>query len=202
MTSLVACKTCSQVHAMEPVGPGRIAECARCGATLVRRTRGGLHMTAAFALAALILFVPANVLPILRMEKLGRASDNTIWQGCVALYQDGQWGIALIVFLASIAIPLLKLLALFFLVGTTMVRASRGRRVRTRLYQFVERIGRWAMLDVFALAILVSLVKLGTLARVMPGEGLASFGGVVVFTLLASASFDPQLIWEDEGAAP
>ena len=202
MVNLVACKTCGQVHAAAPIGPGTVAACVRCGTPIERRTTAGLHMTAAFSLAALILFVPANVFPILQREKLGRISTNTVWQGCVALYRDGQWGIALIVFLASIVIPLLKLAVLFFLVATTWARWRHARLLRTRLYQFVERIGRWAMLDVFAMAILVSLVKLGPLARVVPGQGLLAFGGVVVFTLLASASFDPQLIWEEEELAP
>jgi len=109
------------------------------------------------------------------------------------------WFIAVIVFLASILIPLLKLLGLFFLVATA--RSTRWRRERTRIYQVIDVIGPWAMLDVFLLAILVALVKLGELATVLPGPGLIAFTAVVVLTILASATFDPRLIWEPKGPA-
>ena len=114
------------------------------------------------------------------------------------LFDDGQWFVATIVFLASIVIPLLKLLGLFILVTAAMRRSHRAQRTRTWIYKMIEGAGRWAMLDVFVLAILVSLVKLQNLATVLPGEGLWAFCAVVVLTLLASASFDPELIWNDE----
>jgi len=163
-----------------------------------RPNYGSLHLTAAFSLAALLLYIPANILPILHLDKLGVSSDNTVWSGCVALFHDNQWGIAIIVFLASILIPLVKLLGLFFLVTTTAMQSRWARKTRTWIYKTIEIIGRWAMLDVFVMAILVSLVKLHLLANVIPGKGLFAFCAVVVFTLLASAAFDPQLIWNDE----
>ncbi len=153
-------------------------------------------MTAAFSLAALILYVPANIFPILRLNMYGATSDNTIWDGCRLLFIDGDYVIAVVVFLASILIPLLKLMGLFFLVATTRLHFSRWKLLRTWIFQVIESIGRWAMLDVFVLAVLVSLVKLQRLATIIPGKGLFAFGAVVVFTLFASASFDPQLIWE------
>jgi paraquat-inducible protein A len=178
-----------------------VASCSRCGSTLMKRTRGSLHLTAALSLAALILYVPANVFPILRLEMYGAVSENTVWQGCRALFEDGQWGIAVIVFLASIFIPLLKLLGLFYLVVAARLGMSRGKMMRTWVFRTIEGAGRWAMLDVFVMAILVSLVKLQRLATILPGAGLLAFCAVVVLTLLASASFDPQLIWEDEEEA-
>lgn len=201
MTSEIACRTCGQVHLAEPLRPGTIATCCRCGSTLERRTFNSLHRTAAFSLAALILYFPANAFPILHMEIFGVSSENTIWQGIVLLFQDGQWIVAGIVFMASIVIPLLKLLGLFFLVATSTFHWSGGKRLRTWAYRIIEGIGRWAMLDVFVLAVLVSLVKLQRLATIIPGKGLTAFAAVVVFTLLASASFDPQLIWEQEECA-
>ncbi len=165
---------------------------------MTRRPAGSLSRTAAFSLAALVLYAPANLYPILIMEVQGRATTNTVWDGCKALFNDGDYFIAVIVLLASIVIPLLKLIGLFVLVTTTAVRSRRWRGPRTWMYTLIEGIGRWAMLDVFVLAILVSLVKLQGLARVLPGVGLFFFGAVVVFTLLASASFDPELIWERE----
>jgi paraquat-inducible protein A len=110
--------------------------------------------------------------------------------------QHDQWAVAVIVFLASLVIPLAKLAGLFFLVGATVARRGRRLRWRTGLYKFIDTVGPWAMLDVFLLAVLVSLVKLGDLATVVPGPGLFAFTGVVVLTMLASSVFDPKLIWE------
>jgi paraquat-inducible protein A len=134
--------------------------------------------------------------PILRMEFYGAHSDNTIWDGVVSLAQHNQWVVAAIVFMASIAVPLIKLAGLFFLVVSSIVRRGRRLRWRTGLYKMIDTVGPWAMLDVFLLAVLVSLVKLGQLATVVPGPGLFAFSGVVVFTMLASAAFDPKIIWE------
>ena len=136
------------------------------------------------SLAALVLYVPANMYPILRMEFYGAHSDNTIWDGVVSLAQHNQWVVAAIVFMASIAVPLIKLAGLFFLVVSSIVRRGRRLRWRTSLYKLIDTVGPWAMLDVFLLAVLVSLVKLGQLATVVPGPGLFAFTGVVVWTRL------------------
>ena len=197
----VACKVCGEVHALGAVPAGMAAKCVRCGSTIEKGTADSLHVTAACALAALLLYVPANTLPILRIELYGASSDTTAWEGAVRLLKDGDYVIASIVFMASIFVPLLKLLGLLYLVVSTKFRFERGKRVRTWVYQFIDLIGRWAMLDVFVVALLVSAVKLNGLATVMPGRGLLAFGGVVVFTILASESFDPQLIWGREEAA-
>ncbi len=195
--AVIACDTCGLVQRLERLPAGAVAECFRCGSFLsARRTAASLHLTAALSLAALVLYVPANVYPILRMTLYGAYSDNTIWDGVVSLAHHDQWGVAAVVFMASIVIPLLKLTALFFLVVTSYWRVGRRLRSRTALYKFIDRIGPWAMLDVFLLAILVALVKLGQLATIIPGPGLIAFTAVVVLTLLASASFDPKLIWE------
>jgi len=195
--NVVACETCGLVQRVEPLPKGAAAECFRCGGFLgVRRSRVSLHVTAALSLAALVLYVPANIYPILRMTLYGVTSDNTIWDGVVSLMRHDQWVVAAIVFLASLVIPLLKLSGLFFLVGSTITHKGRRLRWRTGLYKFIDTIGPWAMLDVFLLAILVALVKLGQLATVVPGPGLFAFTGVVVLTMLASAAFDPKLMWE------
>jgi paraquat-inducible protein A len=198
MMSIVACKVCGQVHRMEPATPGMRAMCVRCGSAIERRSAGSLQLTAAFSLAALLLYVPANLFPILRLDLYGATQDSTVWQGCVRFYQAGDYAIAAIVFLASIFIPLLKLLGLFFLVTTTRLRWTGGKFLRTWMYRMIESIGRWAMLDVFVLGILVSLVKLRSLATIIPGKGALAFTLVVVCTLFASATFDPQLIWQRE----
>jgi paraquat-inducible protein A len=196
MESIVACETCGLVQRIEELPPGTAAECSRCGWLIAKRTPNSLARTAAFSLSALFFYVPANIYPILRMEYYGLYSENTAWQGVVRLYQDGQWPVAIIVFLASILIPLLKLLALFFLVVSVKFKSARWQRQRTWIYKVIDVIGPWAMLDVFVLAVLVSLVKLRQIATVLPGPGLLAFTAVVVFTLLASASFDPKMIWQ------
>ncbi|HUB26540.1 MAG TPA: paraquat-inducible protein A [Tepidisphaeraceae bacterium] len=196
-TAIVACRVCGQAHSMDRLKPGTVAVCTRCGSMIARHTPESLQVTAALSLAALILYVPANVFPIMRMEIYGAATDNTVWQGCTRLFDDGQWAIAIVVFLASIFIPLLKILGLFVLVTTTWLKLPVARLARTWIYRVIEAVGRWAMLDVFVLAVLVSLVKLQRLATIIPGKGLFAFCGVVVLTLLASASFDSQLIWSE-----
>jgi len=195
--NVVACETCGLVQRVEPLSKGAAAECFRCGTFLgVQRTSASLHATAALSLAALVLYVPANIYPILRMEFYGAHSDSTIWDGVVSLAQHNQWVVAGVVFMASLVVPLVKLAGLFFLVISSMVRKGRRLRWRTNLYRFIDAVGPWAMLDVFLLAVLVSLVKLGELATVVPGPGLFAFTGVVVFTMLASAAFDPKIIWQ------
>ena len=189
------CKVCGLLQRVEDLQPRMSAECGRCGSLLAKGRANTIARTAAFSLAALILYVPANIYPILRMEYYGVHTENTVWDGCVRLFQDGQWLVATIVFLASIMIPLLKLLGLFYLITTAKLRSTRRQRERTRVYKIIEVIGPWAMLDVFLLAILVALVRLKELATVTPGPGLLAFTAVVVLTILASASFDPKVIW-------
>ena len=155
--------------------------------------------TAAFSLAALCLYVPANIYPIMTMEYLGRHTENTVWGGVRALYNDGMWGVAAIVFAASLLIPLLKLLGLFFLVTIT---GRHWRKTRTWVHRIICLIGPWAMLDVFLLSVIVALIRFGRFATIIPGPGIFAFASVVVLTLLASASFDSRLIWKEEAFDP
>ncbi len=193
--TVLACETCGLPQRVEPLPRGTVAECVRCGYPVTSHG-AGVEVTAALALAALVLYIPANIYPILRMEIYGAYSESTVWDGVVSLWQYNEYFVAIVVFLASIVIPLLKLLGLFFLVIS--VKWGRGRRLRgrTRVYKFIDAIGPWAMLDVFLLAVLVALVKLGSLGRVIPGPGLLAFCLVVILTILASQAFDTKLIWE------
>src|SRR5687768_16816255 len=158
MAEVMLCRCCDLAVQIGELAPGTRAQCPRCGSRVSERKFNSLQRTAALSLAALVLYVPANIYPILRMEFYGAYSESTVWDGCVRLFQDGMWFIAVIVFLASIIIPLFKLLGLFFLVLTA--RSVRWQRERTRIYQFIDVIGPWAMLDVFLLAVLVAVVKL------------------------------------------
>lgn len=195
--SMVSCDTCGLVQAVEPLAPGMVAECTRCGSFLAaRRSTSSLHVTAALSLAALVLYVPANVYPIMKMYLHGAYSESTVWDGIKILMDHHEWAVAIIVFMASMVIPLVKLAGLFSLVVTSRMGWGRRLRGRTHLYKFIDAIGPWAMLDVFLLAVLVALVKLQGWAEILPGTGLLAFTAMVVLTMLASAAFDPKLIWQ------
>lgn len=197
----VCCPVCSLLQSVEravEAAEGRnVAECARCGAVLREWKPQTVVPTAALALAALILYIPANIYPILRMERYGLYTENTVWSGIVALADYGYWFVAAIVFVASMVVPLFKLLGLLMLVATADARTRRWRRARTTLYRLIDAVGPWAMLDVFLVAVLVALVRLGALATVIPGPGLWAFTAVVMLTMLASALFDPRLLWRN-----
>jgi len=193
--ALIACKTCGLIQHLEHLPRGYQAECARCGDVIVCTHPYSRALTAALSLAALCLYVPANIYPVMMMHYLGRETENTVWGGTRALWNDGMWGVAIIVFLASMLIPLLKLVGLFFLVA---VRTPRWQKLRTRIYKIIDKLGPWAMLDVFLLAIMVAVIRFGKFATVIPGPGIIAFTAVVVLTLLASSSFEPQLIWKGE----
>jgi paraquat-inducible protein A len=194
--SIVSCDTCGLVQAVEPLSPGMAAECIRCGSFVASRTSTrSLEVTAALSLAALVLYVPANIYPIMKMYMYGAYSESTVWDGVLLLAKGDQWFVAVVVFLASMVIPLVKLAGLFSLVVTARMGWGRRLRSRTHLYKFIDVIGPWAMLDVFLLAVLIALVKLNVWAKVLPGPGLLAFTAMVVLTMLASAAFDPKLIW-------
>jgi paraquat-inducible protein A len=192
---VIACETCGLVQRLENVPPRHLAECARCNGVLQRHHPNSRARTAAVALAALCLYVPANIYPIMIMEYMGRHTENTVWGGVKALYQARMWYVAAIVFAASILVPLLKLTGLFFLVVN---RGQRWQKTRTWVYKAICQIGPWAMLDVFLLSVLVALIRFGRFATVIPGPGIIAFASVVVLTILASSSFDPRVIWKEE----
>ena len=195
MSALISCKTCGLVQRLEKLPHGYKVVCARCEDVILLDHQHTRQLTAAFSLAALFLYLPANLYPVMVMYYMGRETENTVWGGVQALWQDGMRIVAIIVLMASIVIPLLKLLGLFILVS---VRSSNWQKSRTRLLKFIEKIGPWAMLDVFLLAIMVAAVRFGKFATIIPGPGIIAFTAVVVLTLLASACFDPRLIWKGE----
>lgn len=194
-----ACDMCGQPQRVPDMRLNEEALCVRCGAPLVRDHPDGVNRTLAFATAALLMYVPANVLPIMSFEYYGAAEKTTVLAGTRNLAESGMWFLAAIVFLASIVVPLLKLSGLFFLAFTLKTR--RARKSRTRLYRILRSVGTWAMLDVFLLAVLVAAVKLGQLATVTAGPAALPFALVVVFTILATESFDPRLLWTHDRAA-
>lgn len=199
MSAAQQCPTCAlTLPARADLAAG--APCPRCGAPL--QARHPLQQSAAFAVAGFIMLVPANLLPVIQTNLLGEARTDTIFSGVMSLYRDGLWGIALIVFTASIVVPLLKLVSLGWLIAAARGRKSPRRRGLTRLYVFVKFIGRWSMLDVFLVAFLTGAVQFGALASVRPGPGVIAFSAAVVLTIFATESFDSRLLWEDSADTP
>ena len=172
------------------------ARCSRCGAELHGRKPRSLERTWALVIAAALCYIPANVLPVMMVTSLGQVQSDTIMSGVIYFLMNGMWPLAVVVFIASVFVPVLKLLMLSFLL-VSVQRGSSWRPVeRTRMYRITEAIGRWSMVDIFAISILVALVRLGNLATIQAGPGAVFFGAVVVSTMLAAESFDPRLIWD------
>jgi paraquat-inducible protein A len=170
--------------------------CPRCGDALALRRAGSMQVTLALAVAAAICYVPANVLPVLRTTALGSTDSDTIMGGVMLLYTTGSWPLALIVLVASVMVPLGKLIALGYLLVSVHRHLPGENRDRTRLYRLVQFIGRWSMLDVFVDTFTVALVQLQPLMSVEPGPGVLFFAAVVVLTMIAAESFDPRLVWD------
>ena len=191
---LYVCSACSTLSRAGQ-GPQR---CPRCGAALNFRKPYSLARTWAFLVAAIILYIPANVLPVMHTEWLTGSQDDTILSGVLYLLWSGSWPLALVVFIASISVPLLKIVTLGSLAVSVQVRSKWQPRNRARAYRVVEFIGRWSMLDIYVVAILAALVQAKALAHIEPGPGALAFAAVVVLTMLAAMSFDPRLIWDAE----
>ena len=175
--------------------------CSRCQSVLHERLPNSLRNTWALLIAAALLYVPANIFPILTLTRLGQGSPSTIIGGAQELLEGGLWPLAVLVFVASIAVPLLKLASLVLMLVTTRRRSAWRLQDRTRLFRIVDFIGRWSMIDVFMLATLVGLVHAGVIATIVPGIGAICFGSVVVLTMIAAACFDPRLMWDAAGDA-
>lgn len=193
-SGLLACEVCRLVSHAPP--PGSDAYCPRCGAMLHMRKPASLARTWAFLIAAIILYVPANTLPIMDTSSLFGTQSDTILSGVAFLWTSGSFVLASLVFFASVMVPLVKMIALAVLAGSVQMRSVRHQRTRTRLYRMIEFAGRWSMLDIYVVTILVALVQVSTFASIHAGPGAAAFGAVVVLTMFAAASFDPRLIWD------
>lgn len=186
-------------HVCFKLAPASLHECPRCGASLHLRTPNSLQRTVALLFTACVLYVPANVLPIMTTTQLGRATESTILGGVVLLIDMGSYPVAAVIFVASVIVPLAKLVVMGWLCWSVARRHETSHRQRTVLYRVTEFIGRWSMTDVFVVTILVGLIHLGGLLRITPGAAAVAFGGVVIVTMLAAESFDPRLIWDQLG---
>jgi paraquat-inducible protein A len=191
---LVSCETCDLLS--KPASAAEPGYCPRCGAELAWRRHQSIQRTWALVIAAAICYIPANVLPVLSTTTLDKSDSDTIMGGVVFLFTSGSWPLALIVLIASVMVPLGKLVARAYLLITVQRGSLTSNHERTRLYRMVEFIGRWSMLDVFVDTFTVALVQLQPLMSVEPGPGVLFFAAVVVLTMIAAESFDPRLIWD------
>lgn len=198
-SGLLSCPACGLLSAApkREIGAGQAACCPRCDAAIYTRKPNSIRRTWAFLAAAYILYIPANLLPIMvTSEIFSLPQSDTIMSGIVYLWLNGNWPLGLLVFFASIIIPLLKLVALTILTISVQRKSSWQPHQRASLYRFVDFVGRWSMLDIYVATLLVALVQFKSFALVQIGPGAVAFGAVVVLTLLAANSFDPRYIWD------
>jgi paraquat-inducible protein A len=187
---LASCHLCLKLASKD------IHKCPRCGAAMHVRKTDSLQRTVALLITASVLYIPANLLPIMYTDQLERTIPSTIMGGVVLLIKLGSIPIAAVIFIASIMVPLSKLMTLFYLCWSVN-RANPGtERQRTVLYRVAELIGKWSMIDVFVVSILVALVHLSGLIVFRPGAAAVAFAGVVIVTIIAAESFDPRLMWD------
>jgi paraquat-inducible protein A len=187
---LAACHTCGRVS---PEEEGR---CPRCGSPLHLRKPNSIQNTVALMAAAAALYIPSHILPVMTTVELGIVTHNTIVGGMLTFWRTGAYPIAIVIFTASILIPFLKIVALTWLCLAATGHVHPSPRALGRVYWFTELLGRWSMIDIFVVGILVSVVQLGNYMTVLPGPGALAFGGVVVLTMFAAMSFDPRLLWD------
>lgn len=190
--------TCHECHQLNPIQRDEGKQfCTRCGGHIHERRPNSLVRTWTLLITAAVLYIPANLLPIMTVNSLGKGQSNTIMSGIIELVNYGMLPIAAVVFIASILVPTFKLIGIALLLYSVQRYQPMSARQRVLMYRFIEWIGRWSMLDIFVIAILVAVVRFGSLASIVPGYGAIAFASVVVLTMLAALTFDPRLIWDN-----
>lgn len=187
---LAGCHTCGKV------APVSLGKCPRCGSRLHLRKPNSVQRTVALMLAAAMLYIPANILSIMTVVELGEVTENTIVSGMMTFWRTGAYPIAIVIFTASILIPFLKIVALTWLCLAASGKLHPSPVMLSRIYWFTELLGRWSMIDIFVVGILVALVQLGNYMTITVGPGAIAFAGVVLLTMFAAMSFDPRLLWD------
>ncbi|MDB6007869.1 MAG: paraquat-inducible protein [Gammaproteobacteria bacterium] len=188
----IACTVCDLVV----TGTEEGGDCPRCAATLHVRKPDAFRRTTALVITGFLLYVPANFIPVLTTVRLGRADENTILSGVIELVHNDLWPLAIIVFSASIILPLLKLCGLTWMLIATHLRSRRLLVGRTRFYRMIDLVGRWSNIDVFAVSVLIAALRFGALTEVHAGNGLVAFAAVVIVTMVATSVFDTRLMWD------
>lgn len=192
-----AAKGLANCHACSLVSPIEAGYCPRCNTKLNLRKPMNLQLTLAYLITALLLYIPANLWPMMVTEKLGQIEYNTILGGIILLWEEGSEPIAIIVFVASVLVPIIKFIILIMLYCSVYFTTLLCPQKRLRLYRLTELIGRWSMVDIFVVAILVALIQLDHLLNVQPGSATIAFAAVVILTIMSAKSFDPRVLWDD-----
>jgi len=195
---IAASRNLASCHLCLKLADASLHHCPRCGEPLHLRKSNSLQRTLALLVTACVLYIPANVLPIMITDQFGNSTDSTILGGVVLLIDMGSAPIAAIIFIASVMVPLGKLIALFYVCWSVSAGRTTDPRQRTVLYRAAELIGKWSMVDVFVVSILVALVHLTGLLVILPGAAAVAFAGVVIVTIVAAESFDPRMIWDQQ----
>lgn len=187
---LAVCHTCLALNAVN------LDKCSRCGSSVHARIPNSLQRTLAYLIAASVLYIPANIFPIMTTEQFGQSMDSTIIGGVILLWKLKSYPVAFIILVASVLVPIGKLLSLAALCWTVSRKQVSSRRQRAVLYRVTEVIGKWSMVDIFVVAVLVALIQITGIIVIRPGSAALAFAGMVILTMLAARSFDPRLIWD------
>ena len=191
--ALASCHVCRSLQAVD-----KGERCQVCSHPIHLRKPYAIQRCVAYLVTAIVLYIPANLLPIMKTEQLGHVTDSTIMGGVILLIHHGSYPIAFIIFIASIVVPVLKIIAIATLCWAAASNRNIDPHRLTRLYTITELIGKWSMVDVFVVALLVALIQVGSLMSIRPGSAALAFAGVVVMTIMAARSFDPRIIWDKE----
>ena len=171
-------------------------DCPRCGAEVHYRKHDSIKRAWAYLIAAFIMYIPANTEPMMVTTSLGNTSADTILGGVIYFLSHGEWPLALVIFAASVMLPLLKMIAIAYILILTQRASTERQTERTNLYKIAEILGKWSMLDIFVVGLMAGLVQLGALTTIAPGPACIAFAGVVILTMFAEMAFDPKLIWD------
>jgi paraquat-inducible protein A len=194
--NLAACSTCGRLSSLTS------PSCPRCGTTLHSRKLKSRERTWALLLTAILLYLPANLLPVMQVVSLGRVQADTIMGGILYFLSTGSWPLALLIFIASVVVPIVKIVILAILLVSERRRSALWPEHRARLYRLTDLVGRWSMVDIFVITLMVAMVALGSVARITPGPGSVAFALMVVSTILAVQCFDPRLVWDSLTLGP
>ena len=191
---MIACHDCDLINRIQPLAEGTIARCSRCGAGLYRRKRNSLERTLALTMAGMGLFVLANTFPFLSMKIGAQVQESTLFTGIKELYAQGMWEIALLVLLTTIVVPFVQLAGMLYIL--LPIKFNRRPRMLVPVFRMVLKLQPWSMMEVFMLGILVSIVKLASMASMIPGTSLLAFLALIFVLAASAASLDPHLVWE------
>jgi paraquat-inducible protein A len=195
--NLASCPICHQIVAMENLPHDRDALCPRCGSEVSIRKRNSIEKTLAFVVASIIFYIPANLYPMMHVHTFAGTQSDTIISGIIYFLETGSYLIGFVILIASVVVPFLKMVILLYLVWSVGRGRCGSRRQKKRLYQLTELVGRWSMVDVYVVSIMIALVHFGGLTTITAGAGAIYFLIVVILTMLGAMSFDPRLIWDN-----